>query len=37
MTFNELNTVGHFIIYQLIGVNLKNIQANASNEGRYHW
>jgi hypothetical protein len=26
MTFNELNTAEHFIIHQLTGINLNNVQ-----------
>ncbi|MBP7679379.1 MAG: type I restriction endonuclease subunit R [Bacteroidales bacterium] len=33
MTFNELNTVEHFIIHQLTGVNLNDIQGNTAKEG----
>lgn len=33
MSFNELNTVEHFIIYQLTGVNLNAIQGNKVSEG----
>ena len=32
MTFNEQNTVEHFIIYQLTGVNLNDVQGNVVKE-----
>ena len=32
MTFNEQNTVEHFIIYQLTGGNLNAVQGNVVKE-----
>ena len=32
ITFNEQNTVEHFIIYQLTGVNLNDVQGNVVKE-----
>src|ERR1019366_230991 len=37
MTFTEQNTVEHFIIHQLTGINLNAIQGNMVNEDTVHY